>query len=142
MAVLVYRSTELRDLTVRRCWFSVDSGWYDGITVRGVDVVIPGKSGRTVQTRIDDLRVIHLSGIVVGTDEANWKAVLSTLEGIFDPALDPADLVVSAPYLGLAAGTRTIAARTVDYRTVDVVPSLVTEYDVTLNAIGSPPDWS
>lgn len=142
MAVLTYRSTELRTLATRRCWFSVVSGWHDGIEVRGINVVIPGKSGQTFQTRIKNLRVVRLSGIVLGTDEANWKAVMSTLEGIFDPSLSPGNLVVTAPYLGLTSGTRTISAYTVDYRTVDRVPGLVTEYDVTLNAIGSPPDWT
>lgn len=142
MATLVYRATELRDLTVRRCWFSVVSGWHDGIEVRGEDTVIPGLSGQTVRARVANLRVIHLSGTVFGTDEANWKAVMSTLEGIFDPALAPGALVVTNPYLGLASGTRTINARTVDYRTVDRLHELVTEYDVTLHAIGSPPNWT
>lgn len=142
MAVLTYRTTEIRDLAVRRCWFGIESGWHDGIEVRGRDILIVGAAGQTVGNRVDHVRIIRLRGVVVGTDEANWKSVCSTLEGIFDPALTPGALVVSTPYLGLSAGTRTINARTVNYRTVQRVPSLVTEYDVTLHAIGNPPDWS
>jgi hypothetical protein len=142
MAVLTYRGTEIRDLSARRCWFSIESGWHDGIEVRGDDWVIPGKAGQTEGTHKDHVRVIRLHGLVVGTDEANWKAVCSTLEGVFDPVLAAGNLVVSSPYKGLAAGTRTISAKTVNYRTTEVVANLVTEYDVTLQAIGNPPDWA
>lgn len=142
MAVLTYRSTEIRDLATRRCWFSIESGWHDGVEVRGDDWVIPGKSGQTEGTRRDHVRIIRLRGIVVGTDEANWKAVCATLEGIFDPQLTAGALVVTAPYKGLAAGTRTINAKTVNYRTVERVPNLVSEYDVTLHAVADPPDWT
>lgn len=140
MATLVYRGTEIRDVTVRNCWFHIESGWRDGIEVRGDDWVIPAKAGQTTGNRKDHLRIIQLSGVVFGEDEADWADVCGELEAIFDPALDPGDLVVHGPYLG-AAGTSSISARTVNYRTVQRVASLVTEYDVTLHAIGDPPDW-
>ena len=142
MAVLTYRATELRDLAVRRCWFNIESGWHDGVEVRGEDTVIPGAAGQTSRNRIAHVRVIWLHGTVFGTDEANWKAVCATLEGIFDPSLAPGALVVTAPYLGLAAGSRSINARTVNYRTVHLLDQLVTEYNVTLHAIGNPPNWT
>jgi hypothetical protein len=142
MAVLTYRATELRDLAVRRCWFGIESGWHDGVEVRGEDWVIPAKAGQTEGARKDHVRVIRLRGLVLGTDEANWKAVCAELETIFDPALTSGSLVVTTPYKGLAAGTRTISAKTVNYRTVERVPNHVTEYDVTLHAIGDPPDWT
>lgn len=142
MAVLTYRAVEIRDLATRRCWFAIESGWHDGIEVRGEDWVIPGKAGQTEGARKDHVRVIRLRGVVVGTDEANWKAVCAELETIFDPALTSGSLVVSTPYKGLPSGTRTISAKTVNYRTVERLANLVTEYDVTLHAIADPPDWS
>lgn len=142
MSTLVYRTTELRDLTARRCWFSIVAGWRDGIQVRRVTTEIPGLEGRTDEGAVEDIRVIRLHGLIVATSEANWDTVSATLNTTFDPAAATADLVVHSPYLGLSAGTRTISAIVESVRVIEIVPSLVTEYDVVLHALGSPPNWS
>ena len=142
MAVLTYRSTELRDLSVRRCWFSIVEGWKDGVAVRLPETVIPGKSGQIEETAVVDKRIIRLHGVVIGSSESNWNTVRGELEAIFDPSLAAGNLVVTSPYLGLASGTKTLSARVDSIRTTERVHALVTEYDVVLNAIGSPPNWS
>ena len=142
MAVLTYDGTELRDMTVRRCWFSLVSGWRDGLVVRGEDIVIPGKSGRDQEGRVADYRVVVLHGIVLGTSESKWDSVSTTLDGLFDPSDNAKNLVVTSPYMGLSAGSRTISARVESVRVDQIVPYLVSEWTVILHAYGSPPDWS
>lgn len=146
MAALTFRGTEIRDLTVRSCWFGIVSGYFDGVDVRGRDAVIVGAHGQFATSRKAHVRAIRLTGYALGEDEENWAEVAAELEAIFDPTLLPGTLEVTAPYMGLDAGVRTIEARTADYRTIDRVPFLVTEYDVTLIAVGDPvngfgPDW-
>jgi hypothetical protein len=146
MAVLTFRDVELRDLSVRRCWFSVASGWREGIEVRGRDAVIVGAPGQFTTSRQKHARAIRLIGTVLGEDEENWSEVCGELEAIFDESLLPGTLEVTAPYLGQVAGSMSIEARCTDYRTIHRVPYLVTDYDVTLLAIGdpitdTPPDW-
>jgi hypothetical protein len=143
MAVLTFRGTELRDTSIRSCWGSIVAGWRDGVEVRGEDTVIPGKAGQTSRTRVDHVRIIQLHILVFGEDEDDWDDVCAELEAILDPALAPGTLEANGPYKGLSPGsTRSIQARTVNYRTVERVANLVSEYDVTLHAIGDPPDWS
>lgn len=142
MAVLTYRSTELRDLSARRCWFDIVDGFWGGVEVRGVDVIIPGLAGRYSRNRLDDKRTVRLHGFVLGTDEANHRAVCDTLDGIFDPALAAGALVVTAPYMGLTAGSKTIQLRYLNADRREVVPYLVSEWDVELECIATPPDWT
>lgn len=141
MSVLTYRGTELRDLTVGRRWFGITSGWRDGLEVRGKDATIVGAPGQYELNRIANRRVIQLVGFVLAEDTQDWDDEMEVLTTLFDPTLGSGDLVVSSPYMGLAAGDRTISARVANYLTVDVVEQHVTRYDVTLHAIGNPPDW-
>lgn len=146
MAVLTFRGTELRDINERRCWFGIVAGYFGGVDVRGRDAVIVGAHGQFSTSRKAHTRAVRLQGFVVGTDEENWAEVSAELESIFDPTLLPGTLQVTSPYMGLDSGTRSIEARAEDYRTIDRVPFLVTEYDVTLIAVGDPvngvpPDW-
>jgi hypothetical protein len=142
MSVLTYRGVELRDLAVGDRWFAITSGWRDGLEVRGRDATIVGAPGRYELNRVADLRVISLVGFVLGESEADWDDEMEVLTDLFDPLLGSGNLIVTSPYMGLTTGTRTIAARVANYLTVDVVPQLVTRFDVTLHAIGNPPDWT
>jgi hypothetical protein len=139
--VLTYRGVELRNLAVNRHYFSITGGWRDGVEVRGTDATILGAAGHYELNRVSDKRIITLVGFVLAEDENDWDDEMAALEAIFDPILSSGDLIVTSPYMGLAAGIRTISARVANYVTVDVQPQLVTRYDVTLNAIGNPPDW-
>lgn len=139
--VLTFGGEELRQLSVARRWFSITSGWRDGIEVRGQDVTIVGAPGQYELNRIAKWRTIHLVGFVLGTSESNWDTEMDDLEVVFDPTDGSKDLVVTAPYMGLSSGVRRISARVANYLTVDVVPQLVTRLDVTLHCITTPPDW-
>jgi hypothetical protein len=142
MTTLTYRSEELRDLSVAHRYFSITGGWRDGLEVRGKDATIVGAPGMYELNRIANLRVIQLVGFVLAEDESDWDSEMAALEDIFSPLLSSDDLEVTSPYMGLAGGTRTISARVANYITVDVVPQLVTRWDVTLHAIGNPPNWT
>ena len=110
-AVLTYRTTELRNLAVNRHFFGITGGWRDGVEVRGKDFVLPGAAGQYELNRVDDHRVIHLEGFVLATDEANWDVEMAALEALFDPALGSGSLVVTTPYMGLAAPARAPSRR-------------------------------
>lgn len=145
MPVLTFRGTELREISddaygIRR-WFSITSGWRDGLEVRGQDVTLVGNPGMYELNRIAKWRVVHLEGVIVASDESNWDDEMATLEALFDPTLGSGDLEVTSPYMGLSAGSRVISARVANYITADVVPQLVTSWDVTLHSITNPPDW-
>lgn len=141
MSVLTYRATELRDLAVGHRWFSITGGWRDGIEVRGRDATIVGAPGQYELNRIANQRTIAAVGFVLAEDEEDWDDEMEVLCALFDTTLASGDLEVTSPYMGLAGGTRTIAARVANYLTVDVVPQLVTRFDVTFQAVGNPPDW-
>ena len=140
MAVLTYRSVELRNLSTRRCWGDIVSGWRDGAVVKGTNAEVASAAGEVDLPRLDRYREIELSVMVVATSESNWNTVMGELEAIFDPALAAGDLVVTSPYMGLASGTRTISAYVDRARPVDKVPHLVTEWQVILKAPGV--DWA
>jgi hypothetical protein len=142
VSVLTYRGVELRDLGVSPRYFSITGGWRDGVEVRGKDATIVGAPGRYELNRVADRRVVSLVGLVLATSEANWDDQMEVLEELFDPTLGSDNLIVTSPYMGLSAGTRTISARVANYLTVDVVPQLVTRWDVTLHAISNPPNWT
>lgn len=140
MAELVYRSVELRDFSTTNRWFEVVEGLYDGVQVRGVDVVIPALSGRYARNRIADFRVVRLHGWVYGDTEAAFRTNMEATMVAFNPVSDPANLVISTPLYGVASGTKTISARTVDVRIMQL-SWLHAEVDAELHALGTPPDW-
>lgn len=140
MAVLTYKSVELRDIGVQR-WFDLTYGIWGGLEVRGEDVVVPGLAGRYPRNRVKDRRVIVLHGYVLATSEANYKTTMDALETVFDPSLVAGNLVVNSPYL-ISSGTKTISARYVSDTRNDLVSGLVTEFDVTMECIATPPDWT
>lgn len=138
--VLKYRTVELRDLTVRRCFGSLVKGWRDGVVTKGENPEIAQAAGEDDLARLDRYRELELVVPVLGTSEANWNTVMGELEAIFDPALAAGNLVVHSPYMGLAAGTRTISAYVENARTIDRVHNLVTDWIVVLRAPGV--DWT
>lgn len=138
--MLTYRAVELRNFTTRRCWGSLVKGWRDGVVTKGENAEIAQAAGEDDLPRLDRYRELELVVPVLGTSEANWNTVMGELEAIFDRALPAGALVVAAPYMGLAAGTRTISAYVENTRTVDHVHNLVTDWIVLLRAPGV--DWT
>ncbi len=140
MAEIVYRSVELRTFGTTNRWFEVREGLYDGVQVRGKDVVIPALSGRYARDRIADFRVIRLHGWVYGDTEAAFRTNMEATMVALDPTAAPANLVVHSPLYGVAS-TKTISARTIDVRVLPL-SWLHAEIDVELHCIASPPNWT
>lgn len=140
---LVYRSTELRNLTTARYWFDLPLGLTGILTVRGKDLTLPKSSGQYAGNRLAHQRIVPIHGLLLGTSESNHYSGRAALDAIFDPELDAGNLVVTGDWIGLGATTKTISVRVMDdVRIVEKVPNLVTEYDVQLLCIASPPDWT
>lgn len=140
---LVLNSVELRDIITARRWFDLPMGMTGQLSTRGVDVTIPGLSGQYPRDRIAHQRIVPIHGFVLGTSEANHLAERDALEAVFDPTDAPMNLVVTGDWIGLGATTRTLVVRVMDdVRIVERVPNLVTEYDVQLLCIATPPNWT
>ncbi len=140
---LTYRGVELRNITSARRWFDLPMGMTGLLSTRGKDVTIPTLSGQYARSRIAHQRIIAIHGFVLGTSETNHLAERDALDAIFDPVLDPGSLVATGTWLGLGVTTKTILVRVLDEpKVVERVPNLVTEYDVQLLCIASPPNWT
>lgn len=153
MADLTFGGTDIREATARTAggiFLDLVSG-FDGVAeVRGSDIVVPGTPGRTPLSRVKDRRLIELRGWVLGgpdtaalgTRQQDYRANIVTLQTLFDPDDAAKSLVVTAPYLGLAAGTKTITARYLNALWDVVVAGIFCRVSVQLEAVGNPPDWT
>jgi hypothetical protein len=104
---LTYRGLDLQDGGI---WLDLVSGFAEPPAVRGDDVVIPGKVGRTWMPKVGDHRTIELRGYVLGSGhdlearQSSWRELTDELMAVlaFDAA--PGTLEVAGPYLGIPAG--------------------------------------
>lgn len=104
-------------------------GYGESAIVRGEDVIIPARAGRTVMNRVVDVYRFSLQGHVRGIGSTreerslSWRTATDALMAVMDFALDPDEVVIgpaapaqfpgeTAPYLGLT-GERVIVARCV-----------------------------
>ena len=153
MADLTFGGTDIKVSTARTAggiYLDVVSG-FDGVAaVRGTDIVIPGRAGRTPLSRVKDHRLIELRGYINGNPGAaslalrqqNYRSHVVTWQGLFDSDDAAKALVATAPYLGLAAGSKTISARFLDAIWDTVVGEFFCRVSVQLEAVGNPPDWA
>lgn len=146
MADLTFGGTDIRDRT--GIFFDVVAGFRGVAEVRGADSIIPGKAGRTARSRVKDRRLIRLHGYIRGAgatltaQQQDFKAKCETAATLFDPDDAAKSLVVTAPYMGLAAGTKTISARVLSVIEGREQMGTFQEWDVAVEAIGDPPDWT
>jgi hypothetical protein len=151
MAELTWRATELHRCDVGTIVLDLVEGFDSESEVSGRDVLIPGREGMYVpaNSREKRRRVVRLRGFVkgIGADdterEQSYRSLIDELHTIFDPTLDPEDMTVTAPYLGLASGFSILP----DVRYLNAVwgPFIRRSFrtvDVEMESIGSPPDWS
>lgn len=153
MADLTFNSTDIKVSTARTTggiYLDIVSG-YDGVAeARGTDIVIPGRSGRTPLSRVKDRRLIELRGYVNGDPTAatlalrqqSYRTHVATLQGLIDSDDAAKSLVVTAPYLGLTSGSKTISARYLNSVWDVVVAGFFCRVSVQLEAVGNPPDWA
>lgn len=153
MADLTFGGTDVKVSTASTAggiYLDVVSG-FDGVAeVRGTDIVIPGRPGRTPLSRVKDRRLIELRGYVNGNPGAaslalrqqDYRAHIVTLQGLLDPDDAGKALVVTTPYLGLPSGSKSITARYLNAIWGVVVGTYFCEVSVQLEAVGNPPDWA
>ena len=115
--------------------------------VRGVDWVLAGAPGRFALNRVADRLVIQLSGWVVGagtTGTERWASLhtsMTALYAAFDPTVRSV-LTVSAPYMGLASGSVSLAAITTSIIQGPINSSAMVRVDIELECVDSPPAWA
>jgi hypothetical protein len=153
VADLTFDGTDIKEATARTAggiYLDVVSG-FDGVAdVRGTDIVIPGRPGRTPLNRVADRRLIELRGYIHGgpdTDtlvnrQIDYRANVVVFQGLFDPTDAAKALVVTTPYLGLPSGSKSISARFLNAIWAEVVGGFFCRVSVQLEAVGNPPDWA
>lgn len=135
---LTFRST---DLNANGLDLHLTMGYSEHASVRGTDVVIPNIAGRYVRNRIADVRTLRLEGHVSALTPEEWRIATDTLMALCDPTLDPGELVMTSPYLGLASGvTATINARVVNVVGGPIIAGkLFQRWSIELESVD--PDW-
>ena len=114
---LSYRSVDLQTDNIK---MDLYRGYFEPPEVRGEDDVIPGAPGRDEMGREVDRLLLRIEGYVIGTGadeeerQQSWHTATMALMATLDRTLASGVLVVTAPYLGLVSGTRTITARCVN----------------------------
>ena len=153
MADLTFGGTDIKVSTARTgggIYLDVVSG-FDGVAeVRGTDIVIPGRPGLTPLSRVKHRRLIELRGYVYGNPGAasfaaqqqDYRTHVTTLQGLIDPDDAAKSLVVTTPYLGLAAGSKSINARFLNAIWDVVEMGVFCRVSIQLEAVGNPPDWA
>lgn len=153
MADLTFGGTDIKVSTARTAggiYLDIVTGFDDVSEARGVDIIIPGRNGRTPLSRVKDRRLIVLRGYINGDPGAaslalrqqSYRAHVVTWQGLFDSEDAAKSLVVTNPYMGLSSGTKTIAARYVNAIWGEVVGGFFCQLSVELEAVGNPPDWA
>lgn len=151
MAQLTYRAVELRTLALGTggLLFTITKGWSDTAEVRGEPDVAPTKEGQYEASgwyKRDHLD-IRLHGYVIGQGatevlaQQSLDALTTSLRAIFRSDLLAGTLQVTAPFMGLASGTATIAARYLNALWAPRQAGFWQEVDVDLRCIADPPDW-
>lgn len=143
---LVYRALDLQDAGI---WLDLVAGYAERPAVRGEDVVIPSRPGRVWMPKVPDRRIIELRGYVYGRGPTaadrreDWRERTDALMAVMDPELTAGTLTVAAPYLGLAAGARTIEAVVLSALGGDVESTMQFQrWSVQLEAFGESLEWA
>jgi len=114
---MTYRAV---DVQTDNIFLDLIRGYSEPPEVRGSDDIVPGADGREEGAWEADHRRIILEGWVKGTGatltdrQQSWRTNTDALTALMDRTASPGALVITAPYLGLAAGTKTINARCVN----------------------------
>jgi len=152
VADLTFGGTDIHD--VNGIYLELIGG-FDGVAeVRGEDLTIPGRPGRTRLSRVKHRRSILLRGFLAGggtysgsgtageSERESYRATVVIFQALFDPDDDAKSLVVTSPYLGLSTGLKSISASFVNAIWGDPIGDVFRTVDVELEAIGNPPDWA
>lgn len=148
---ILVNSFEMRPTSREFYWWIVQ-GFDDPGTVRGLDAIVDGQSGRFVPpiSRVKDSRIIALRGWVVGQGATevlarqNYReSIDDLLENCFDGTLAPFSIEVHGPVMGIASGMmRTLNARFLDVIWNEWLGGLARSGVARFECVDSPPDWT
>lgn len=137
---LTFDGTDVQDTD--GLFLQIISGLFDGLDVRGKDVVVPYLAGQVPRARRADTRRILLVGWCRGSGSTQDDRVLSyraeraNMMNLFDVTAMPATLEVTYP----DASTKSISARTLNLvATEDVLAEFAT---VSIELLSTDPDWT
>lgn len=122
-------------------FLEIVSGLHDGLSVRGVDTIIPGLEGRVARNRVADRRIIQLAGYVSGTgtglttQRSTFRDNAQAVEALFSLTAAPA--VLSATLED--STVMEINARTIEIHFGQVWGSVVQRVEIDLESVT--PDW-
>lgn len=144
---LTFRGTDIQTANI---FLDITRGYAEPAAVRGRDIIIVGRAGRTETSvvRKKDVRRILLEGWVLGTGaslvlkQQSWRSSTDTLMALMDHTLASGALVVSTPYMGLPSGSKTIQAKCINVMPGPIVSLYFQRWSIELEAIGNPPDWA
>jgi hypothetical protein len=138
---LTYGGTDVQDLAGNGIFLYLKRGYNEPATVRGADVIVPGRIGRIPGVRVKDSRSIVLEGLVtgVGTTAAlelsSFRSRWTTFAALFDLTTYRA-LVATLE----DASTKTIQARTLNIAVDQAQSPMMALVSVELEATS--PDWT
>lgn len=134
---LNYRSTNIR--TAHGIFLDLTKGYAEPAEVRGIDVIVPGADGRTVQSRVKDRRSIMLEGYVEGSSASDWRSKTDTLMALMDRSLSPGTLTIANSYLGVAS-SKSITARCVNLLPGPIIMARFQRWSIELESVDT--DWA
>jgi hypothetical protein len=132
-------------------------GYGESALVRGIDIVIAGKTGRFPLNRVKDTYRFVLQGHVKGTGETrddraeSWRVSTDALMAALDLSLDPFAVEVgpdppaqfpdASPYLGLT-GAKSLTARCVSMVRGPVRSHMSFQsWSFEMECVDTPPVW-
>ena len=142
---LTYRGTDIQTANI---FLDIVRGYAEPAEVRGGDLTISGKPGRFEVARKKARRQIILEGWVLGTGaslaakQQSWRTNTDALMALMDRTLASGALVVSSPYMGLAAGSLTASAKCVNLMAGPILSMYFQRWSIELESIADPPDWA
>lgn len=122
-------------------FFEIVMGINELPTVRGKDLVVPGRDGRFVTSRRADTLPLELAGIVIGlgsdvaAQQASYRTLMQIVRATFDRAQDPWELAGTLE----DGSTATISVRCVDMKVTETAGSMEAKVMVALESVD--PDW-
>lgn len=143
---LTYRAVDIQTANIH---LDIVSGYFEPALVSGEDDVVPGASGRQEMPRRKDRRVVRLEGWVKGTGatlalrQASFHTSMLALMVIMDRTTASGNLIVTATYMGLAAGTKTLSCKCINMVGGPLLAGMTFQrWSFDLESIASPPEWT